>query len=205
LLDSLPYYDLDIENAQLKARVEAEIARELKRTPKLASDSRVPPDFELFKDNELLKSELARVEARQSLNVLDTTRYTLPDPADPTSSEAEWERALNNARSQLEHQLSRQTNLQLLQQYGPNAWKVHNYLLEADVKSMEAELEVLKNRVTELNRDRKNTQVRTGKTLTELETKWTELVSTVLQLELANVALDAEVERLRQQELAMES
>ena len=41
--------------------------------------------------------------------------------------------------------------------------------------------------------------------LTELETKWTELVSTVLQLELANVALDAEVEQLRQQELAMES
>jgi hypothetical protein len=127
--------------------------------------------------------------------------------------------------------------LQLLQQYGPNAWKVHNYLLEADAKSMEAELEVLKNRVTELNRERKNSQVRlfihskrlsvsfhadvdgslssrcsvillqlkTGKTLTDLETKWTELVSTVLQLELANVALDAEVEQLRQQELAMES
>lgn len=49
VLASLPYYDLDIENAQLKARVEAEIARELKRTPKLASDPRVPPDFELFK------------------------------------------------------------------------------------------------------------------------------------------------------------
>ena len=49
LLASLPYYDLDIENAQLKARVEAEIARELKQTPRLASDPRVPPDFELFK------------------------------------------------------------------------------------------------------------------------------------------------------------
>jgi hypothetical protein len=53
----------------------------------------------------------------------------------------------------------RQTNLQLLQQYGPNAWKVHNYVLEADAKSMEIELETLKNRVTELNRDRKNSQV----------------------------------------------
>jgi len=54
----------------------------------------------------------------------------------------------------------RQTNLQLLQQYGPNAWKVHNYLLETDAKSTEVELETLKNRVTELNRDRKNSQVR---------------------------------------------
>jgi len=54
ILASLPYYDLDIENAQLKARVEAEIACELKRTPKPASDPRVPPDFELFKVSEML-------------------------------------------------------------------------------------------------------------------------------------------------------
>jgi pre-mRNA-splicing factor SPF27 len=44
-----------------------------------------------------------------------------------------------------------------------------------------------------------------GKTLTELESRWTELVSIVLRLELANAALEAEVEQLRQQELAMES
>lgn len=53
----------------------------------------------------------------------------------------------------------RHANLQLLQQYGGNAWKVHNYLLEADAKAVEADLEVLKNRVTEVNRDRKNSQV----------------------------------------------
>jgi pre-mRNA-splicing factor SPF27 len=58
-------------------------------------------------DNELLKAELARVEARQTLNVLDTIRYTLPDPTEPNRSEADWEHALSNARSQLEHQLSR--------------------------------------------------------------------------------------------------
>lgn len=49
LLDSLPYYDIDIENAHLKALVNAEIARELKRIPKPASDPRVPGEFELFK------------------------------------------------------------------------------------------------------------------------------------------------------------
>ena len=48
ILDSLPYYDVDVENAQLKALVDAEIARELKRTPKPASDSRVPGDIELY-------------------------------------------------------------------------------------------------------------------------------------------------------------
>ena len=125
ILDSLPYYDTDIDNAQLKALVEAEIARELKRTPKPATDPRVPGDFELFKvrttsrayerlidtltrqNNELLAAELARVQSNKPLNALDTVRYTLPDPAAAVPSEEDWEQALNNARSQLEHQISR--------------------------------------------------------------------------------------------------
>lgn len=49
ILDSLPYYDVDVENAQLKALVDAEIAKELKRTPKPTSDPRVPADVELYK------------------------------------------------------------------------------------------------------------------------------------------------------------
>lgn len=39
-----------------------------------------------------------------------------------------------------------------------------------------------------------------GKQLTALETRWTELISSVLQIEMANVALDAEVERVNQRE-----
>jgi pre-mRNA-splicing factor SPF27 len=47
-------------------------------------------------------------------------------------------------------------------------------------------------------------QLHTGKLLTSLETRWTELVSNVIQIELATIALEAEVEQLRQQELTME-
>lgn len=36
--------------------------------------------------------------------------------------------------------------------------------------------------------------------LNSLETRWTELVSSVLQIEMANVALNAEVDRLNQRE-----
>jgi Breast carcinoma amplified sequence 2 (BCAS2) len=54
---------------------------------------------------------------------------------------------------------SRHNNLALLQQYGNNAWRVHNYLLEADTKKAENLLEELKERTTGLNRERKNTQV----------------------------------------------
>ena len=54
--------------------------------------------------NPLLEAELARVEARQPLPPLDTTRYQLPAPTSTPASEEEWRAALDNARAQLEHQ-----------------------------------------------------------------------------------------------------
>ena len=39
-----------------------------------------------------------------------------------------------------------------------------------------------------------------GSQLSSLETKWTELISNVLQIELANTALEAEIEELSQKE-----
>ena len=50
-------------------------------------------------------------------------------------------------------------NLALLQQYGSNAWRIHNYLNEATAQNIEKALEDLKNLTTEVNRDRKNYQV----------------------------------------------
>jgi hypothetical protein len=41
--------------------------------------------------------------------------------------------------------------------------------------------------------------------LTSLEKKWTELISSILQIEMANVALDAEVDRLNKKEAELAS
>ena len=54
----------------------------------------------------------------------------------------------------------RQNNLSLLQTYGSNAWRIHNYLLEATAKQTEKALEELKDMTVEVNRQRKNEQVR---------------------------------------------
>lgn len=43
-------------------------------------------------------------------------------------------------------------------------------------------------------------QTRYGAQLTTLETRWTELLSSILQIEMANVALEGEVERLEAKE-----
>ena len=50
-------------------------------------------------------------------------------------------------------------NLALLQQYGSNAWRIHNFNVEDDVKKAEKMVEILKEEITAVNRDRKNAQV----------------------------------------------
>ncbi len=86
-------------------------------------------------------------------------------------------------------------------------------MLEATAKQTEKALEELNELTVEVNRERKNTQVpkkksvgvhpilkqvqdRVGRTLTALEKRWTELISSVLQIEMANVALEAEIAQL---------
>ena len=51
-------------------------------------------------------------------------------------------------------------NLALLQQYGSNAWRIHNFLLEQTAKNLEKAVEDLKQLTVEVNRERKNFQVR---------------------------------------------
>ncbi|KAK7058290.1 hypothetical protein VNI00_001921 [Paramarasmius palmivorus] len=190
IFDSLPYYDNDLERfPHLKEKVERELAREPK--PPSALHPRVPPSYELFTNNPLLKAELERVESHQPFPSLDSLRYQLPAPTSTPGTEEEWKAALDNARAQLEHQKIRQTNLTLLQTYGSNAWRIHNYLLEENAKNIEKSLEEL-NQLT--------TETKLGSQLTSLETRWTELISGVLQIEMASVALDAEIDRLNKKE-----
>ncbi|PCH33406.1 breast carcinoma amplified sequence 2 [Wolfiporia cocos MD-104 SS10] len=199
IFDSLPYYDNDLEQfPTLKEKVERELAREGKPNSQTLHP-RVPPPPKLFSNHPLLAAELERVESHQPLPILDTTRHQLPGPVHPESEE-EWDAALSNAHAQLEHQRLRHTNLALLQSYGSNAWRIHNYLTEATAKNIEKVLEDLKTLTTEVNRDRKNFQTRLGNQLTSLETRWTELISNILQIEMANAALEVEIDRLNKNE-----
>ncbi|KAL9715777.1 hypothetical protein Ac2012v2_000219 [Leucoagaricus gongylophorus] len=157
-LDSLPYYDSDLTTFPfLRDRALDEIARELGKIPTELHPS-VPPDVHLFDNNPLLRAEMARVEAKEAFPPLDTLRYQLPAPASTPASDDDWKAALDNARAQLEHQRIRHTNMTLLQKYGANAWRIHNYQLEQQAKNMEKALDMLKELTVDVNRDRKNTQ-----------------------------------------------
>ena len=127
--------------------------------------------------NPLLQAELARVESHQPLPPLDTARYQLVGPSSTQATEEDWDAAVKNAHAQLEHQRlryvlgtcpyhrpiltpRRQTNLALLQNYGSNAWRIHNFQLESTAKLLDKTVEGLKQLTVEVNRDRKNFQVR---------------------------------------------
>ncbi|KAJ3500312.1 hypothetical protein NLJ89_g9856 [Agrocybe chaxingu] len=198
IFDSLPYYDDDLTKyPHLQELVERELAREPSAPQTL--HPRVPPLVEPV-ITPLLKAELERVANNKPFPALDTLRYTLPAPSSTPATDEEWKSALDNAHAQLQHQRIRQQNLALLQTYGSNAWRIQNYLLESTAKQTEKSLEQLKELTVEVNRERKNSQDRIGKQLTALETRWTELISSVLQIEMANVALDAEINRLNKKE-----
>ncbi|KAF5382898.1 hypothetical protein D9757_006292 [Collybiopsis confluens] len=199
IFDSLPYYDDDLTKFPfLKEKVEQELASQPK--PPSALHPRVPPPYQLFTKNPLLQAELERIESHNPMPPLDTSRYQMPAPTAVPATDQDWIAALDNAKIQLEHQKTRQTNLTLLQTYGANSWRVHNYLLEASAKQAEQAAENLKKLTEEVNRDRKNSQTKIGAQLTSLETRWTELISSILQIEMANVALDAEIDRLNKKE-----
>ncbi|KAL5534572.1 hypothetical protein ACEPAG_1035 [Sanghuangporus baumii] len=205
IFDSLPYYDNDLDvHPALKQKVEAELARESRNNPQTLHP-RVPPPLELFSRNPLLKAELERVESHQPIPPLDTIRYQLPAPTKTPATDEDWQAALKNAKAQLEHQRIRQNNIALLQTYGANAWKVQNYLMEHTAKELEKALEDLRNRTTDVNRERKQFQTKLGAQLTSLETRWTELISNVLQIELANSALEAEINDLARRETELSS
>lgn len=128
-------------------------------------------------ENPVLQAELTRVESHQPMPSLDTIRYQLPAPTSTPGTDEEWQAALKNAHAQLEHQRIRyedawlppisnytqpvhysHTNLALLQSYGPNSWRIHNYLMEETAKQAEKALEDLKQLTVDVNRERKNSQ-----------------------------------------------
>lgn len=98
----------------------------------------------------------------------------------------------------------RNTNAQLQATYGPNAWLIRNYQLEGEAKEVEAEVEQWTERVTEVNRSRRVFQEEKGRHLAALETRWQDLVTGTVQLEMANVALQGEVDALERKAEALE-
>lgn len=59
-------------------------------------------------------------------------RYELPAPSSGQKNDiSAWQECVNNSMAQLEHQAVRIENLELMSQFGTNAWKVYNEYVAA--------------------------------------------------------------------------
>lgn len=128
---------------------------------KRASDymSELPPlPPSRFAADSALSRALEGAAAGESLSAMDTARYRL-DPPPSSSSSSAWRQALDNAHAQLEHQRVRITNLELLLQYGPSAWRMANDGLATTLALTQASIREVEAETLELNRRRKLEQL----------------------------------------------
>lgn len=132
------------------------------------------------------------------MELLSMKRYEMPGPpAGRASDLTAWNDAVDNSEAQLEHQLNRITNLNLMTKYGPEAWKVYNTVLNQLLTSAKEQLQDIKKQIQEINWQRKSAQMTAGDKLRSLEANWVQLVSKNYEIERTCLQLEVEVSRLR--------
>ena len=148
-----------------------------------------------------LQELLSGSEQGTKLSALDFSRFRLPLPE--TNDWKDWKKALDNAEAQLEHQGNRVMNLELLAQYGPKAYQVHNFQLEGMLDVLKAELQGLKDQILEINQERQESQTDISGSLQSMESKWQELVEHMIRVDLANTELQGRIDFLKSKKQAI--
>ncbi|GAA99735.1 uncharacterized protein L969DRAFT_89588 [Mixia osmundae IAM 14324] len=205
MIDSLPYIDKDYDDRpEAREVIEKELAKELARLPKRDLSSQLPEDVasRLFSSSHFLQTELKRVSSSsQAEGGLDTTRYSLPvPPSGEQASIEEWQAALDNASAQLEHQATRLNNLELLNSFGANSWRLSNFLIDRSAERYKGAIDSTTEATETINRQRKSKQLAAGAQLEALEQQWSQLISANLQIEIANLSVEQSLDALRQRE-----
>uniref|UniRef100_A0A1A8H6I4 Pre-mRNA-splicing factor SPF27 n=1 Tax=Nothobranchius korthausae TaxID=1143690 RepID=A0A1A8H6I4_9TELE len=201
-VDALPYFDQGYDAPGVREAAAALVEEETRRyRPTKNYLSYLPtPDFSTF-ETEIMRNEFERLAARSPMDLLSMKRYELPAPTSGQKNDiTAWQECVNNSMAQLEHQAVRIENLELMSQYGTNAWKVYNDNLAFLIEMAQKELHKFRKQIQDLNWQRKNDQLAAGAKLRELESNWVSLVSKNYEIERAIVQLENEVGQLRQQQ-----
>ncbi|CAG2059180.1 unnamed protein product [Timema podura] len=101
---------------------------------------------------EIMRSEFERMQQRLPMDVLSMKRYELPPP--PAGS----------------------ANLELMVEYGCEAWKSYLEVLVQLVTQAQKQLTTMRKQIQEINWQRKNMQTQGGEKLRNLESSWVGLV-----------------------------
>merc|ERR1739848_194122 len=193
LVDALPYIDHGYDEPGVREAALALVEEETRRyrPTKNYLEPVLPPLNIAAFETPLMKTELDRVASRMPMETLSMKRYELPPPpAGKMTDVAAWNECVDNSLAQLEHQRTRIVNLELMQDYGSDAWKSYNETLQKLVNLLQDKLKDLKKDIQEVNWSRKNKQTQVGEKLKNLETQWVGLVSKNYEIEQAIVQIE---------------
>lgn len=147
-------------------------------------------------ETELMKVEFERLAARLPLEPLSMKRYELPPPpAGKLGDLQSWNEAVENSMAQLEHQAIRAMNLELMLDYGCEAWKSNLEVFTAMQAKAQEQLQELKKEIQDVNWSRKEQQIKAGEKLKQLEQQWVQLVAKNYEIEQACAKLEEEISR----------
>ncbi|KAL3082983.1 hypothetical protein niasHS_010785 [Heterodera schachtii] len=199
VLDALPYIDdqqYTDEHRQLALQL---IQAECKKFPMTKNYLRnLPePDYDKFTTPRIMEHQ-AKMANKQEIEKIDLLRYEVPSPANTSRSgnKKAWLGAIDNCRAQLSNQSLRKMNLELLEEFGPEAFLRSNQHLKKQVEKEEAELFKLRSQLYELNARRKRSQLDAGEKLAALGQTWVELVTKNAAMVVANDNLETEIRTL---------
>ncbi|XP_064630866.1 pre-mRNA-splicing factor SPF27-like [Lineus longissimus] len=200
IVDALPYYDQGYDEPGIKEAALALVEEETRRyrPTKNYLDYLPPPNYNAF-ETEIMKNELERIQARLPMDMLSMKRYELPQPpAGKMTDITAWTECVDNSQAQLEHQALRIANLELMTDFGINAWKLYNNLLVHMVEAAQKQLVEVRKRIQDINWKRKSEQTAAGTKLKLLEESWVGLVSKNYEIERAIADLEKDVFELHQ-------
>jgi len=205
-IDALPYSDKEFNTPGMKEAAQALVREELKamKAEGLTLESyktKLPPMPEISSEGrQMTEVEMKRIASKRKMETLDMTRYEVPQPEEGKKNNIkEWNKCVDNARAQSEHGRNRLDNLELMNAYGSQAWKGYTETLDKITGSYEKELSQLKEKVQDVNWQRKTEQIAAGEELLGLHTQWGQLISKNYEIELACQQLEGEVAHLNQQ------
>uniref|UniRef100_T1ISD0 Pre-mRNA-splicing factor SPF27 n=1 Tax=Strigamia maritima TaxID=126957 RepID=T1ISD0_STRMM len=198
IVDALPYIDQGYDDPGVREAALAMVEEETRRYRPTKNYLDYLPALQLSTfETDIMKTEFERLQARLPMEMLSMKRYELPQPPPGKMTDLlAWSECVDNSMAQLEHQATRIANLELMSEYGCEAWKVYNAVLVQMLNQAQKQLQNLRKHVQEVNWHRKNAQTLAGEKLRHLEASWVGLVSKNYEIEQACAEVEKQLKRL---------
>lgn len=131
-----------------------------------------------------MESELERIATKIPITAIDLSRYEASSTISTTTDLKQARQTLQAAYTNSSYLGSRVQALELLEQFGKNAWLVGNSQLEDVLRGLEKELVETKQRTEDVNRERKGAQEGGRATMEGCERAWREGIGKVVEVQL---------------------